>query len=266
MGERRTALITGASSGFGAEFARLFARDGFDLVLVARSGAAMEELAQVLDGRFGSTTTVLPKDLSHPHAVGELVDNLHQRGMAIDALVNNAGFAQYGPFAEAEPEELVQMLHVNVVALTELTRALLPGMVERGWGRIVNIGSVGSFAPAPMTGAYAATKAFVLSFSLALADELKGSGVTVTALCPGPTETGFQARAAMADSALIAGRRLDPADEVVRAGYEAMKRGRPYLVTGSTSKLFAFGSRFLPRTTASKIAGRSQRRIAEEGR
>ena len=162
MGDRRTALITGASSGFGAEFARLFARDGFDLVLVARSGAAMEELAQVLDGRFGSTTTVLPKDLSHPHAVGELVDNLHQRGVAIDALVNNAGFAQYGPFAEAEPEELVEMLHVNVVALTELTRALLPGMVERGWGRIVNLGSVGSFAPAPMTGAYAATKAFVL--------------------------------------------------------------------------------------------------------
>jgi uncharacterized protein len=266
MGDRRTVLITGASSGFGAEFARLFARDGFDRVLVARSGAAMEELAQVLDGKFGGTTTVLPKDLAHPHAVGDLVDNLHQRGMAVDALVNNAGFAQYGPFAEAEPEELVDMLHVNVVALTELTRALLPGMVERGWGRIVNLGSVGSFAPAPMTGAYAATKAFVLSFSLALAEELKGTGVTVTALCPGPTETGFQSRAGMADSSLIAGRRLDPADEVVRAGYEAMKKGRPYLVTGGSSKLFAFGSRFLPRTTASKMAGRAQRRTTDDGR
>jgi short-subunit dehydrogenase len=147
------------------------------------------------------------------------------------------------------------------VALTELTRALLPGMVERGWGRIVNLGSVGSFAPAPMTGAYAATKAFVLSFSLALTEELKGTGVTVTALCPGPTATGFQARAAMADSKLIAERRLDPADDVVRAGYAAMLKGRPFLVTGTTSKLFAFGSRFIPRTTAAKLAARSQARL-----
>lgn len=223
----------------------------------------MEELAQMLEGRFAITTIVLPKDLSHAHAAAELADNLHQRGVTIDALVNNAGFAQYGPFVEAGSAELGEMLQVNVVALTELTRALLPGMVKRGWGRIVNLGSIGSFAPAPMTGAYAATKAFVLSFSLALADELKGTGVTVTALCPGPTETGFQARAAMADSKLIAGRRLDSADEVVRAGYAAMQRGRPFLVTGTTSRVFAFGSRFLPRTTAARIAARSQRRIID---
>ena len=261
MSDRRTALITGASSGFGVEFARLFARDGFDLVLVARSGAEMEELAQLLDQRFGSTTIVIPKDLSQPHAGSELVDNLHQRGVTIDALVNNAGFAQYGRFVEADPAGLIDMLQVNVVALTELTRALLPGMVERGWGRIVNLGSVGSFAPAPMTGAYAATKAFVLSFSLALTEELKGTGVTVTALCPGPTATGFQARAAMADSKLIAGRRLDSADDVVRAGYAAMQKGRPLLVTGATSRLFAFASRFLRRTTTAKIAARSQARL-----
>ena len=265
MTDRRTALITGASSGFGVEFARLFARDGFDLVLVARSGAKMEELAQMLEGRFGITTIVLPKDLSHAHAGGELADNLHRRGVTIDALVNNAGFAQYGSFVDADPAELVEMLQVNVVALTELTRALLPRMVERGWGRIMNLGSVGSFAPAPMTGAYAATKAFVLSFSLALTEELKGTGVTVTALCPGPTETGFQARAAMADSKLIAGRRLVSADEVVRAGYAAMQKGRPFLVTGTASRLFAFGSRMLPRTTAAKIAGRSQKRITDRG-
>lgn len=262
MSERRTALITGASSGFGAEFARLFARDGFDLVLVARSGALMEEMAQFLDQRFGTTTTVLPKDLSHPHAVQELIDNLRQRSTTIDVLVNNAGFAQYGPFAEADPAEVVDMLQVNVVALTELTRALLPSMVERGWGRIVNLGSIGSFAPAPMTGVYAATKAFVLSFSLALTEELRGTGVTVTALCPGPTETGFQARAEMADSKLVAGRRLDSADEVVRAGYEAMQKGRPYLVTGVTSRVFAFGTRFIPRTVAAKIAARSQARVS----
>jgi uncharacterized protein len=261
MSERPTALITGASSGFGAEFARLFARDGHDLVLVARSGAAMEELSQILEERYGIVCTVLPKDLSQPHAIRDVVDNLAQRHVVVDALVNNAGFAQYGTFAEADPDILLDMLTVNMLALTELTRALLPGMIERGRGRIVNLGSVGSFGAAPMTGAYAATKAFVLSLSLALAEELRGTGVTVTALCPGPTRTGFQERADMADSKLIAGRRLDPADEVVRKGYAAMQKGRPYLVTGTTSRVFAFGSRFLPRMTVARIAGRSQGRV-----
>jgi short-subunit dehydrogenase len=190
MSERRTALITGASSGFGVEFARLFAGDGFDLVLVARSGPPMQELADELRRAHEVTATVIPKDLAAAHACDELVADLDGRGIRVDALVNNAGFAQYGPFVEADPDELDQMLAVNVVALTDLTRALLPGMVERRWGRIVNLGSIGSFTPAPMTGAYAATKAYVLSLSLALTEELKGTGVTVTALCPGPTATG----------------------------------------------------------------------------
>lgn len=262
MSERRTALITGASSGFGVEFARLFARDGFDVVLVARSGPPMQELAIQLQDAHAITATVIAKDLAAPHACDELVADLGGRGIQVDALVNNAGFAQYGPFAEADPDVLDKMLSVNVVALTELTRALLPGMVERRWGRIVNLGSVGSFAPAPMTGAYAATKAYVLSLSLALTEELRGTGVTVTALCPGPTATGFQARAEMADSKLIAGRNLDPAAEVVRAGYAAMNKGRPCVVTGTTSKLFAFGSRFLPRMASARIAGNSQQRIS----
>jgi short-subunit dehydrogenase len=261
MSERRTALITGASSGFGMEFAKLFARDGFDLVLVARSGQTMQELAEQLQGAHGISATVIVKDLAVARACDQLVARVGERGIEIDALVNNAGFAQYGPFVTADPEELDQMLSVNVVALTDLTRALLPGMVERRWGRIVNLGSVGSFAPAPMTGAYAATKAYVLSLSLALTEELKGTGVTVTALCPGPTATGFQARAEMVDSKLIAGRKLDSAAEVVRVGYAAMNKGRPYLVTGTTSKAFAFLSRFLPRMMSARVAGRSQQRI-----
>jgi short-subunit dehydrogenase len=134
-------------------------------------------------------------------------------------------------------------------------------MIERGWGRVLILGSVGSFGPAPMTAAYAASKAYVLSLSLALADELRGSGVTVTALCPGPTDTGFQSRAGMADSALIAGRTLLAAAGVADAGYDAMKRGKPYVVTGASSRLFAFGSRFLPRTMLTRIAGRAQQRI-----
>jgi uncharacterized protein len=261
MGQRRTALITGASSGFGVEFAKLFARDGFDLTLVARSDPPMQELAEQLRKAHSITATVIAKDLAAAHASDELVADLGERGTSVDALVNNAGFAQYGPFVEADPGVLDAMLSVNVVALTDLTRALLPGMVERRWGRIVNLGSIGSFAPAPMTAAYAATKVYVLSLSLALTEELKGTGVTVTALCPGPTETGFQARAEMADSRLIAGRDLDSAEAVVRAGYAAMQKGRPYLVTGTTSKMFAFGSRFLPRMASARIAGNAQRRI-----
>ena len=261
MSERHTALITGASSGFGVEFAELFARDGFDLVLVARSGPRMQELADRLHGAHAITATVIAKDLSVPHACDELVADLRERGIRVDALVNNAGFAQYGPFVRADPDELEQMLSVNVVALTVLTRALLPGMVERTWGRIVNLGSVGSFAAAPMTGAYAATKAYVLSLSLALSEEVKGTGVTVTALCPGPTATGFQARAEMADSKLIAGRKLPSAEQVVRAGYAAMNRGRPYVVTGTTSKVFAFLTRFLPRIASARIAANAQARI-----
>jgi uncharacterized protein len=262
MGERRTALITGASSGFGVEFAKLFAHDGFDVVLVARTEPPMQQLAEELRTSHAITATVIAKDLSPNGAPDELIADLAARGIQVDALVNNAGFAQYGPFVEADRDELDQMMSVNVVALTQLTHALLPGMVERGWGRIVNLGSIGSFTAAPMTGAYAATKAYVLSLSLALTEELHGTGVTVTALCPGPTETGFQARAEMADSKLIAGRTLDSAESVARAGYAAMKKGRPYLVTGTTSKVFAFGSRFLPRTMSAKIAGRSQQKVA----
>jgi uncharacterized protein len=261
MSERRTALITGASSGFGVEFAKLFAHDGFDVVLVARSEPPMQELAERLRADHAIAATVIAKDLSPHGAADELVADLAARGIQVDALVNNAGFAQYGPFAEADRDELDQMMSVNVVALTQLTHALLPGMLERGWGRIVNLGSIGSFTAAPMTGAYAATKAYVLSLSLALTEELHGTGVTVTALCPGPTETGFQARAEMADSKLIAGRNLDSAEAVARAGYAAMKKGRAYLITGTTSKVFAFGSRFLPRTMSAKIAGRSQQKV-----
>ena len=134
-------------------------------------------------------------------------------------------------------------------------------MVERGRGRVLNLGSVGSFGPAPMTAAYAATKAYVLSLSLAMFDELRGTGVTVTCLCPGPTATGFQERAGMHDSALIRGRRLPTPREVAEAGYRAMMRGRPYVVTGASSKAFALGSRVLPRTTLAGIAARSQRRL-----
>ncbi|MGZ8602194.1 MAG: SDR family NAD(P)-dependent oxidoreductase [Actinomycetota bacterium] len=258
---RGTALVTGASSGFGVEFTRLFAADGWDVVMAARSGAAMETIAQEVEERDRVEVTVVPKDLSTPGASAELVSSLDQRGVVVDALVNNAGFSTYGEFWRDDPARQSELLRVNVVALTELSRLIVPGMVERGRGRVLNLGSVGSFGPAPMTAAYAATKAYVLSLSLAMAEELQGTGVTTTCLCPGPTETGFQARADMGESALIRGRKLPSAREVAEAGYRAMKAGKPFLVTGGSSRVFAFGSRFLPRTTTARIAGRSQRRV-----
>jgi len=257
---RRTALITGASSGFGALFAERCAGDGFDVVLVARSVEPMEELAERIGRTSDVEVTVIGHDLSHAGAAASLMTTLAARGLRVDALVNNAGFSTYGPFAEADEHATSAMLMVNVVGMTELARACLPPMLERHWGRVLLLGSVGSFSAAPMTAAYAATKAYVLSLGLALHEELEGTGVTVTTLCPGPTATGFQNRAGMHDSALLLSG-LDSAEHVVDAGYAAMKKGTPYLVTGTTSKLFAFGSRFLPRTMTAHIAGRAQRRV-----
>ena len=257
---RRTALITGASGGFGELFAERFAGDGFDVVLAARSVEPMERISERIRTRSNVTATVIAHDLAAPGSAASLMGELADRDLTVDALVNNAGFSTYGPFAETDEATATKMLMVNVVSMTELARACLPPMIERRWGRLLLLGSVGSFAAAPMTAAYAATKAYVLSLGLALHEELQGTGVTVTTLCPGPTATGFQTRADMMDSALIRSG-LDSAEDVVDAGYAAMKKGRPYLVTGTTSKLFVLGSRLMPRTMSTKIAGNAQRRV-----
>ena len=255
--ERRTALITGASSGLGAEFARLFAADGFDVALVARSGAAMEDLAQELEDRHWITAQVIPKDLSEPNAAGDVVEVLREHGMRADVLVNSAGFAQFGPFAGSDEAWLLDLLRVNMVTLTHLTRLVVPSMIERGWGRIANLASGAAFQPGPLRAAYHASKAYVLSFSLGLSEELRGTGVKVTALCPGPTATGFQARAAMEDSKLVAGRTLPEAAAVAEWGYQAIKRGRPVAVHGAKWQAAAFATRFVPRTAAAR-PGRRQ--------
>ncbi len=182
---RPTALVTGASSGFGVEFTRLFAADGWNVVMAARSGAAMQTVAHEAEERHRVEVTVMPWDLSSPGSSAQLADAIAQRDVTIDALVNNAGFSTYGEFRRDDPGLQTAMLQVNVVALTELCRLLVPGMVDRGRGRVLNLGSVGSFGPAPMTAAYGASKAYVLSLSLAMAEELEGTGVTVTCLCPG---------------------------------------------------------------------------------
>ena len=258
---RRTALVTGASSGIGSELARLFAADGFDVVLVARTGAALEELAQEIEERLGVGTHVVPLDLARDDAPANLLSELESRDMRVDALVNSAGFNQFGLFAESDERRMLDLVAVNIRALTHLTRLVLPGMVERRWGRIVNLSSNAAFLPGPLMAVYYASKAYVLSLSIALAEELRGTGVTVTALCPGPTSSGFQAAAGMQDSKIVAGRSLPSAAEVAEWGYAAVKRGRPFAVQGARWRGFAFATRFLPRTTAARMAMRAQERV-----
>jgi hypothetical protein len=261
MSERPTALVTGASSGFGAEFVRVLAAEGYDVVLVARSGQAMEDLAQYVEERHGVEAIVVVKDLGAPGAARAVMQNLRQRHHdRIDVLVNSAGFTQFGPFVDLDETGMLELLGVNVTALTHLTHLVLPGMVERRSGIVVNLSSNAAFQPGPMMASYYASKAFVLNLSLALTEEVRGTGVTVTALCPGPTRTRFQTRAGIEDSGLFRRRALPTADDVVRWGWAQAKAGRPFAVHGARWRAFAFGMRFIPRTTAARAAMRAQTR------
>lgn len=257
---RRTALITGASSGIGLDFARLFAEGGYDVVLVARGQQKLEELARELARQYGVRALALPADLAEPSAPARLVERLAAARVQVDVLVNNAGFASYGPFAQADVDNELRMIQVNVTALTALTHALLPGMLERKWGRILNVASTAAFQPGPLMAVYYATKAFVLSLSEALANELEGSGVSVTCLCPGPTRTGFQARARMEESKLVKDKAIMDSLTVARAGYEALHAGRTTVVPGVMNALMAQSVRILPRTAVTRIVRQVQER------
>jgi hypothetical protein len=257
---RPLAVVTGASSGIGAAFARVLARDGHDLVLVARSAAPMEELAMAAEERHGADAIVLPADLARPDAAHGLADALDERGLVPDVLVNSAGFTQLSPFASSDEDVMTALLRVNMEALTQLTRRLLPGMVERRRGRIVNLSSNAAFQPGPGMACYYASKAYVLSFTIALHGELRGTGVTATALCPGPTESGFQARADMQDARVVTRNRLATSDEVAAWGWREARKGRSHAVFGVRWRAFAFGSRFLPRDLAARIAAGTNER------
>lgn len=240
--KRQTALITGASSGIGYEFSRLLAAEGYNTVLVARSQGKLEALAAELRQAHGVEATVLARDLSDPAAPTEVFATLEKQGTQIDTLINNAGFGDYAAFAEANTNRLLDMLQLNVVALTHLARLFLPGMLARGRGHILNVGSTGSFAPAPYMAVYAATKAYVLSLSEAIYEETKDSGVSVTALCPGYTRTGFQETAGVAPDNLMS------AEEVARQGYQGMLNGKAIVVPGLQNQMLALSAKLLPRS------------------
>jgi uncharacterized protein len=256
----RTALITGASSGIGYELALLFAQDGFDCILVARSHDKLTELAARLESEFRVKTLVLPKDLSRPSAVNEIYEETGAASMPVNVLVNNAGFGVFGLFAEIDLEAELQMLQVNVTALTSLTKLFLPGMLERREGRILNVASTAGFAIGPLMSVYYASKAYVLSFSSALANELEGTGVTVTTLAPGPTRTGFQQRGAMEDSRLFRGQMAD-AGGVALAGYRGLMAGKPLVIPGVRNKLIPLVARLSPRGVMARVVRRSQERV-----
>jgi short-subunit dehydrogenase len=251
-----TALITGASSGIGLELATVAARDRHDVVLVSRSRERLESVARGLAEEYGVRASVIAKDLAQPSAAEELASELSARGVAVDVLVNNAGFGVYGFFAQTRIEEEIEMIDVNVGAVTRLTKAFLRGMLERRSGRILNVASTASFQPGPMLTVYYATKAYVLSFSEGVASETAGTGVTVTALCPGPTHTGFQRRAGFQAIPLFRGPLVKDAAEVARAGWEGMKRGKRVVVPGLANKILIQGERLAPRRLVTAIAHR----------
>lgn len=255
-----TALVTGASGGIGLEFAKLLAKDDYNLVLVARSRDKLDQIKAELEKRRGITVRVIAKDLADPRAPEEIYAELGQVGVPIDILVNNAGYALYNPYAEEDKQKIIDMLQVNIMALSNLTRLFLPAMLERKHGRVLNMGSTAAFVPGPLMAVYYASKAYVLSFSEALAEEVKGTGVTVTVLCPGATESGFQKRAGMEGSRLVSGRQLPSAASVARAGYDAMMKGKTLEVPGLGNKAVPFFARLTPRSLIPTMVRRSQER------
>jgi len=245
------ALITGASGGIGLELARIFAEQGYALVLVARSRQRLEEIAVELKP---TPVQVLAKDLT---LVGAS-EGVYREVPKVDVLVNNAGFGVYGPFLKTPLDEELGMLQLNMTALVVLTKLYLPGMVAAGNGRILNVASTAAFQPGPLMALYYATKAFVLSFSEAIGSELEGTGVTVTALCPGPTATGFQARTKLEKSRLFKSMKVMDARTVAEAGHRALMAGKPVVIPGLMNKLLAQSVRFTPRALVTRIARKMQ--------
>ncbi len=253
---RPGALVTGASSGIGYELAKILAREGHDVALVARSADQLETIAIDLREDFGVRTLVVPADLSDSDSPDRIFERLREAEFQVDVLVNNAGFGTMGRFARSDTGAQVDMVGVNVSALTHLTRLYAERMVGRRHGRIMNVASTAAFQPGPFMAVYFATKAYVLSFSEALAEELRNTGVTVTTLCPGPTVTGFQKRAGM-EHAPIGGRMVTGnAVSVARAGYGGMMRGRRVVIPGLVNRVGTMLPRFLPRALATRVVAR----------
>ncbi|OYX13249.1 MAG: hypothetical protein B7Z15_07890 [Rhizobiales bacterium 32-66-8] len=248
------AVLTGGSSGIGLEFARILGVAGFRLILVARDAARLSHAAASLAQETPAGVETRVVDLADAAAVDRLAAELGR--LEVDLLVNNAGFGAYGPFRSGDAARAAAMIDTNVRALTVLTRAVLPGMIARGQGRIVNVASTAAFAPGPFAAVYAATKAYVLSFSEAVNEELRETRIRVTALCPGPTQTAFAARAGMGDTRAFRGQQAS-ARQVAEAGYRAMLAGKAVEVVGAGNRLMLLAVRLLPRALVTRLSRRA---------
>jgi short-subunit dehydrogenase len=258
--KRDTALITGASSGIGEALAWLFAENNYDLVLVARNAAKLESLADVLAADHGIKVSVRPADLSKHGAAGKLCKALEREGQRVDVLVNNAGVLQHGAFTEMAPTDQQGMIQLNIAGFTDLLSHLLPGMVKRGSGKVLNVASVAAFQPIPYLATYAATKAYVLSLTEALTEELRDSGVTITALCPGVTDTNMIAKAeAQGDGLNLPGVLVGDVETVATEGYDALMKGTTIVIPGALNQATAMTTRAMPKWLVRRLMGLATR-------
>jgi uncharacterized protein len=264
---RPLAIVTGASSGIGRDFADLYAHDGHDLLLIARRRDALESLARSLRDRYGIICDAFPADLARRLDREHLAARIRSVDDRVVALVNNAGIGTHGYFRETDIERELEIIEVNIAALTHVTKMVLPGMLARHQGRIVNVSSVAAFQPGPLMAVYYASKAYVQSFSEALAEEVAGTGVTVTALCPGPTLTEFQTQSGLRSDAPTVGAPPMTSRDVAEAGYRAANRGKRVVVTGLRNKVVVLANRLLSRRRMTRLVRRLQerRRSASRG-
>lgn len=255
-----TALITGASSGIGLELAKIHAEKGGNLILVARNADKLSDLKTELEKKHGISVQLLFKDLSVQSSSQEVYDEVKKLGLHIDILINNAGFGTFGNYWETDWEKERDMINVHVMATAGLTKFFLKDMVACGSGKIMNVSSIAAFQPGPLMAMYYATKAFILHFSEALSEETKDTGVTVTALCPGPTHTHFAENGDLEDSKLMTSLPVHTAREVAEYGYNAMLEGKRVAIHGVLNNIIAESTRFAPRALTAKFAKKIQER------
>jgi uncharacterized protein len=253
-----TALITGASLGIGLEFARTFAAAKNNLVLVARNEEKLKTLAAELQTSFGITVKVIAADLSNMQEVQKVYDTCKAENITVDYLINNAGFGDFGLFQDSNWDKTEQMIDLNIKSLTKMCRLFIPDMVVRKAGKILNVASTAAFQPGPTMAVYYATKSYVLFFSEAIYNELQGTGVSVTCLCPGATESGFFKAAAMEESNLVKGKKLPTSKEVALFGYNAMMKNKMMVIHGLMNTIMATSIRFTPRKLVLAIVRKIQ--------